>query len=225
MVRKIISPLRSIECKKRQSLKKEASMRLVYFYQGLLLFFLFFVMTIPAWAGEPTDQIKQTTDKILSIVTEPALKSPSKAEERRRLIREAVDERFDWEEMARRSLARYWNQRTPEEKSEFVRIYSDLLERTYLEKVEGYSGEKVVYEGESIEKEFAVVNVKIATKKKSDIHVQYRFKKEGNKWLIYDVSIEGVSLVNNYRTQFNSIILQSSYENLVKKLKEKVELK
>ena len=192
----------------------------VFFY-----FFWSFGIALPGWAGEPTDQIKQTTDKILSILTNPSLKGQSKTAEREKLIRQATDERFDWEEMSRRSLARYWDQRTDGEKKEFVRLYSDLLERTYMDKVEGYSGEKVIYEGESVDNGYAVVKVKIVTKKNTDIHVHYRLKKEENKWLVYDVSIEGVSLVNNYRTQFNSIILKSSYENLVKRLRERVELK
>jgi len=200
-------------------------MHLAYFYRGLLLFFLVFGMAVPGLAGEPTDQIKQTTDKILSFVSDPALKAPSKTGEREKVIRQTAVERFDWEEMARRSLGRHWDQRTAEEKKEFVHLYSDLLERTYMDKVEGYSGEKVLYEGESVDGGYATVKVKIATKKNADIHVQYRLKKEGNKWLIYDVSIEGVSLVNNYRMQFNSIIIQSSYENLVKRLRDKVNQK
>jgi len=200
-------------------------MTLGHFYQGLLLFFLVFGTAVPGWAGEPIDQIKQTTDKILSILADPALKNPSLTQERRSSIRRAVDELFNWEEMTRRSLARYWDQRTAEEKKEFVRLYSDLLERTYMDKIEGYSGEKVIYRGESVENNYAVVKVNIATKKNTDIRVEYRLKKEGNKWLVYDISIEGVSLVNNYRTQFNSIISQSSYENLIKRLRDKVELK
>jgi phospholipid transport system substrate-binding protein len=171
------------------------------------------------------EAIKQTTDKILTIVTNPALKPPSKTPEKEKLIRQAVDERFDWEEMARRSLATHWAKRTPEERKEFVPLFSDLLERTYMKKVEDYSGEKVLYEGENKDGDYAAVKVKIVTKKNQDIPVEYRLKKEGNNWLIYDVSILGVSLVNNYRTQFNSIISQSSYENLVKRLREKVELK
>jgi len=182
-------------------------------------------MAVSSWAAEPMEAIKQTTDKILSIVTNPALKPPSKTAEKDKLIRQAVDERFDWEEMTRRSLATHWAKRTPEERKEFVPLFSDLLERTYMKKVEDYSGEKVLYEGETKEGDYAAVKVKIVTKKDKDIPVEYRLKKEGNNWLIYDVSILGVSLVNNYRTQFNSIISQSSYENLVKRLKEKVELK
>lgn len=200
-------------------------MNLAYFRRGLVLLLLVFGIALPVWAGEPTDEIKQTTDKILSILTNPSLKGSSKTAEREKLIRQAIDERFDWEEMARRSLARYWDQRTDGEKKEFVRLYSDLLERTYMDKVEGYSGEKVIYEGESVDNGYAVVRVKIVTKKNTDIRVHYRLKRVENKWLVYDVSIEGVSLVNNYRTQFNSIILKSSYENLVKRLKERVESK
>jgi phospholipid transport system substrate-binding protein len=188
----------------------------------LLLPFLVFGIASPGIAGAPTDQIKQTSDKILSILSEPALKGPSKAEERERLIRKAVDERFDWEEMARRSLATYWAQRTEEEKKEFVRLYADLVERAYMDKVEGYSGEKVVYEGETIDKDYGTVKVKIVTRKNTNIPVEYRLKKDGNTWFVYDVSIEGVSLVNNYRTQFNSIMAKSSYANLMKMLKDKV---
>jgi len=201
----------------------EVRMRETYFSKVIALFlFLGIGLPLYGWAGEPTEKIKQTTDKILKIVTDPALKNPSRDQERRKLIRSAVDERFDWEEMTRRSLARYWDQRTDQEKKEFVRLFGELLERTYMNKVEGYSGEKVQYEGETLESEYAVVKVKIVTRKNVDIPVEYRLHKKGNDWFVYDISIEGVSLVSNYRTQFNSIITQSSYENLVKKLKEKV---
>jgi len=179
-------------------------------------------IAVPSFASKPTDEIKQTTDKILSIVKDPSLKAPARAQERRRLIRKAVDERFDWEEMARWSLGRFWAQRTAEEKKEFITLFSELVERTYVSKVEDYSGEKVRYDGETKEGDHAVVKVDIITQKNKDIPVEYRLKKERNDWFVYDVSIEGVSLVGNYRMQFNSILLQSSYENLVKRLKAKV---
>lgn len=197
----------------------------IFFIRTLFPLFLIVAIAAPVLAADPMEEIKQTTDKILSIVTNPALKPSSKAAEKEKLIRQAVDERFDWEEMARRSLATHWAKRTAEEKKEFVRLFSDLLERTYMKKVEDYSGEKVLYDGETKDGDYATVKVKIITKKNKDISVEYRLGKKGNDWLIYDVSIAGVSLVNNYRTQFNSIISQSSYENLVKRLREKVELK
>jgi phospholipid transport system substrate-binding protein len=199
-------------------------MNVSYLTKGILSLFLALGITVSALGGEPTEKMRQTTDKILSILADPSLKKPPKVEERRRLIRKAVDERFNWEEMARRSLARHWAPRTDEEKKEFIRLFGELLERAYMSKVEGYSGEKVLYEGERVDEDYATVKVKIETKKNVDIPVEYRLKKEGNDWLVYDISIEGVSLVNNYRTQFNSIITQSSYEGLVKKLRAKVAL-
>ena len=196
-----------------------------YPIQSIISLFFILLIAVPVRAAEPTEAIKQTTDKILSIITDPAFKPSSKTAEREKLIRQAVDERFDWDEMARRSLATHWAKRTPEERKEFVPLFADLLERTYMKKVEDYSGEKVLYERETKDGDYATVRIKIVTKKNKDIPVEYRLKKEGNDWLIYDVSIEGVSLVNNYRTQFNSIITQASYENLIKRLKEKVETK
>jgi len=203
----------------------EVFMSLTFLIRIILSLLLILSIAVSSWAVEPMEAIKQTTNKILTLVTNPVLKPPSKTAEREKLIREAVDERFDWEEMARRSLATHWAKRTAEERKEFVHLFSELLERTYMRKVEDFSGEKVLYEGETKEGDYATVKVKIVTKKDKEIPVEYRLKKEGNNWFIYDVSIEGVSLVNNYRTQFNSILLQSSYEDLVKRLREKAEPK
>jgi len=200
-------------------------MRSAFLIRSTFSLSLVAALAVPALGASPMDEIKQTTDKILSIVTNSAFKAPSKSEEREKRIRQAVDERFDWKEMARRSLAIHWAKRTAEERKEFVRLFADLVERTYMKKVEDYSGEKVLYEGESKERDYATVRIKIVTKRGEDIPVEYRLKKEREDWFIYDVSIEGVSLVNNYRIQFHSIISQSNYENLVKRLREKVELK
>lgn len=179
-------------------------------------------VSVPAMAGEPTEMIRKATDKIIGIVIDPALKGPEKAAERKRLVREAVSEQFNREEMSLRTLAQHWSKRTGGEKKEFVDLYAKLLEGTYLDKVEGYSGEKVLYEDETVDGKYAVVKVKILSKQGTKISVEYRLKK-GIDWLVYDVSIEGVSLVNNYRTQFNSIIVRSSYKELIKQLKAKVE--
>ena len=190
--------------------------------RGIVLFLLIFALAAPAQAGEPTEQMKLTIDKMISILGNPALKDPAKVEERRKLLRDTASERFDWREMARRSLARHWKQRTDEEKREFVPLFADLLEQAYMKRIENYSGDKVTYDGEKMKGKYSLVKVRIATSKQTEIPVVYRLRKKGSQWLIYDISIEGVSLVKNYRKQFDSVILSSSYQGLVEKLKEKV---
>ncbi|MBS1237992.1 MAG: uncharacterized protein H6R37_1236 [Deltaproteobacteria bacterium] len=175
----------------------------------------------PVWAGVPTEKVKETSDKILAIVSDPALKDPAQATQRREQIRKAVDEMCDWEEMSRRSLGRHWAKRNEQERKEFVRLFGQLLERTYIDKVEGYSGEKVNYVGERVDGEYAEVDVKIVTKENTEIPVLYKLRTRDQRWWVYDIVIEGVSLVNNYRTQFSDIMAKSSFEGLMKKLKEK----
>ncbi|MBM4350559.1 MAG: ABC transporter substrate-binding protein [Deltaproteobacteria bacterium] len=197
------------------------TMNRIVIIQAFLFLSFTFGMVSPAFAGEPQDQLRQTTDKVLAILSDPVLKSQNKVKERRELILKVVDERFDWEEMARRSLARHWVQRTPEEKQEFTHLFKELLERVYMDKVEGYSWNKISYEGELIDGDYAAVKVKVFTAKDQTIQLEYRARKKGNHWLVYDFIVEGVGLVNNYRTQFNEIILKSSYQELIKRLKTK----
>ena len=189
----------------------------------IFFFILILCSPVATYAGTPMEGVRDTTNKIIAIVSDPALKTPDKKKEKAGLIRAAVDERFNWEEMSKRALARHWSARTEEEKKEFIDLFGKLLERTYLDKVEGYSGEKVLYVDEVVDGKYATVSVKIVTKKDTEISVLYRVKKDGDNWLVYDISIEGVSLINNYRKQFNSIIVRNSYKELVDKLREKVE--
>ena len=189
---------------------------------GFVFFLLIAGLPHPALAGGPTEQTKRTTDKILKIVTDPQLKDESKAKERRALIRKAVDERFDWEELSRRALARHWAKRTQEERKTFVTLFGELLERTYLDRVEGYSGEQVTYVGEKVDGEYATVEAKVLTSQKTEVPVLYRMRRKGDEWMVYDISIEGVSLIANYRSQFQSILSRSSYDELVRVLKEQI---
>lgn len=195
--------------------------------RGLFLSLIFsacLIVFLPAtvtYAGEPMDLVKQTTDKVLDILKNKELKKPEKTAERRAAIRRTISERFDFREMSKRSLARYWNQRTEDEKKEFVSLYTDLLERTYIRKIESYTDEKFVYSDERIDGDYAVVRTKIITKKNVDVPIEYRMLKENGGWAVYDVVIEGVSLISNYRNQFSQIIHSSSYEDLVDRLKKK----
>jgi phospholipid transport system substrate-binding protein len=176
-----------------------------------------------AAAGAPTDQLRTQVDRVLKLLEDPALKAPDKARERRTAVRKVADEIFDFGETAKRSLGRHWAARTPQEREEFVKLFGDLLERSYISKIELYSGEKVQYTGDKIEGDTAVVSSKLLTKTGSEVPIDYRMLKKGDRWLVYDVVIEGVSLISNYRTQFNKIIQTSSYQELVKKMKTRQE--
>jgi phospholipid transport system substrate-binding protein len=200
----------------------EDGMRGRYFLGTLLALLLTVCLQTPILGATPEGSVQETTKKIMAILEDPGLMPPDMAGERKRKIREAVNERFDWSEMSRRALGRHWRKRTKEEKEAFTTVFSKLLEGAYLQKVANYSGEKVRYEDEHIDGKYGAVTAKIITNKNEEISVEYRLKKKTEDWLVYDVSIEGVSLVNNYRTQFNNILRKSSFDDLMKRLEEKV---
>ena len=174
-------------------------------------------------AGPPMDQLKATIDRILSTVQDPALRPPAKADERRQKIRAIANEVFDWHETGKRALARHWEGRSPQEREEFSKLFADLLERSYVGKIESYSGEKILYEKEAVDGDRAEVRTKLVTKAGTSIPIDYQMQKAGDRWRVYDVKIENVSLVLNYRSQFNRIIQQSGYPELVQRLKTKQE--
>jgi phospholipid transport system substrate-binding protein len=174
-----------------------------------------------AWAGAPTDQLRGRIDRVLKLL-EGELKQEGRSEERRVAIRKIADETFDFREISQRSLARHWQSRTPAERDEFVPLFTDVLERSYIGLIEQYSGsEKVQYVGETLDGDQAVVRTRIVTKAGTEIPVDYRLHRVGEQWLVYDVAIEGISLVSNYRAQFDRIIRSSSYRQLAEKLKAK----
>ena len=174
-----------------------------------------------ASAGPPTDQLRTQIERVVKILEDPELKKDGRQKDRRTAVRQIANEIFDFSETARRSLARHWAGRTQTERDEFVQLFSDLLERSYISKIELYGGEKIAYAGDSIEGETAIVRTKLMTKQGTEIPIEYRMLRRGDKWLVYDVVIEGVSLIANYRTQFNKIITTSSFQELVKKMKTK----
>jgi phospholipid transport system substrate-binding protein len=179
------------------------------------------VLATAAGAGQPSDQLKAQIDRVVRILENPELKKESKVLERRRAVRKVAEDIFDFGETAKRSLARHWQSRTPAEREEFVKLFADLLERSYISKIELFNGERIQYLGDQTDGDLALVRTRIVTKQGTEIPVDYRMLKKGDRWLVYDVVIEGVSLVQNYRTQFNKIIQTSSYQELVRKMKTK----
>jgi len=171
-----------------------------------------------------TAQVKGTIDKVLEILRDPALKAPDKEEARRKKLKEAIYPRFEFAEMAKRSLGTHWGKRTPQEREEFVSLFADLLEQSYYKKLESYTDEEILYTKEQVEDKFGLVVTKIVSQKENiDIPIEYKLLRQDAQWRVYDVVIEGVSMVSNYRSQFNRIIETSSYAELVKRMRVKQE--
>jgi phospholipid transport system substrate-binding protein len=177
-----------------------------------------------ASAGSATDQLRPDIERVIAVLQDPALREDRRTAERRQAIRAATDGVFDWTEMARRSLGRHWAQRTEAEQREFVGLFRELLERAYLGKIEAYTGEKIVYVGEVADGGLATVRTKLITKRNQALPIDYRMAWQGDRWRVYDVVIEGVGLVNNYRSQFDGVIRTASYEELLKRLRDRAAL-
>ena len=175
-----------------------------------------------AWAGAPTEQLRTQIDRVIKVLEDPEMAKEARMVERRTMIRRVANDIFDFSETTRRSLGPHWHARTPQEREEVTRLYADLLERSYIGKIEMYSGEKIQFLGDTVDGDQATVRTRLVIKQGTDIPVDYRMHRvPGDRWLTYDVSIEGVSLVANYRAQFNKIIQTSGYTSLVKKLTAK----
>jgi len=177
-----------------------------------------------AVAGPVTERVKTTIDGALAVLRDPALQGKALRAERRARIRSSIEETIDFTEMSRRALGLNWRKRTPAERKEFTVLFSELLENSYISKIEQQTDEKVLYLGERINKKGtrAMVKTKVVTSA-AEIPIMYRMMNKDGRWVAYDIVIEGVSLVSNYRTQFGKIIKRSSYEDLVGALRKKVE--
>ena len=184
------------------------------------VFFLTFTSSF-LWAGEPGDLIMGSIDRGISILKDPSLQGEEKAEERKQKIWKELSPIFYYEEMSKRVLGKYWRKRTIEEKKEFVGIFTNYLKGLYIGKTYYYSGEKIVYISEKQNGKYSKVQTKVITKKGKEASVEYRLLNNDGKWKIYDVIVEGVSFVNNYRSQYNSVLVRSSYEELIQKIKQK----
>ena len=176
--------------------------------------------TATAWAGPPTDAVRKTVAEVIRILEDPAWKKPEKKEERRKLLDRTISQRFNYSEMAKRSLGVEWGKRTAEEQKEFSANFQTLLTNTYIGRIEAYSGEKVQYLKELNDGEFAEVYTHVDTGK-SVIDINYRLQKISDEWSVYDVVVEGTSLVQNYREQFKRILRKDSFTELSRQLRDK----
>lgn len=188
---------------------------------GILIVTVCFGFAGFAQAGEPLDLVRTAVDKAVQILKDPKLQSQDKKRERIERLREALNPIFDYEEMAKRALGTHWRRRTPAEQEEFVKLFRDFLERIYSDKVDLYGGEKVRFGRELIDKDFAQVESTIIKPKGEELAVIYKLRQLNGQWKVYDAVVENISIVNNYRSQFDRIISSSSYEELVKRLQVK----
>ena len=164
--------------------------------------------------------VKETIDEVMRLVTDEELKKPDQVSHRRILLEEAIGQHFSFSELAKRSLAAQWKSRSEEEQKEFVRLFQALLSKTYAGKIENYSEEEILYLKERRKNSYAEVQTKIISPK-TEVSLDYRLLLKDGRWQVYDVLVNGVSLVKNYRSQFARIIHRSSYEDLVTTLREK----
>jgi phospholipid transport system substrate-binding protein len=169
----------------------------------------------------PMQVVRTAADQFIQVAQDAQLAAPVSQERRRAEVQRIADRLFDFQEMARRALALHWRERTPQEQAEFVAVFKQLLSRAYIGRLESYAGEQVVYLGESVDAEFATVRSKIVTGRGAEVSVDYRLHLVGGRWMVYDVAVQGVSFVANYRGQFDKVIRGSSYQVLVRELKSK----
>ncbi len=185
---------------------------------------IFLLALMPAflWAGEPGDIVMKTIEGGLAVLKDPSLNGKEKLEERKQKLWAKISPLFHFEEMSKRALGKYWKERSDGEKEVFVELFTSILKTTYIGKTDTYTGEKIVYLRERQDDTRSKVQTKFITKTGQEISVNFSLLKNHGKWKIYDVIIEGVSLVNNYRSQFNSILLKSDWEVLVQKMQKKI---
>ena len=168
----------------------------------------------------PREAVESAIVQVLSVIQDGEVNGKA-VTDRRAAVRRIARELFDYDEMTRRTLSRHWAQRTPEEQTEFVALFSDLLERSYMSRIEAYSGERITFLGESIDGGFATVRSKVTTARRSETILDYRMHVRDGRWQVYDVLIDGVSFVSTYRSQFDRVIQAESYRTLVDRLRKK----
>jgi phospholipid transport system substrate-binding protein len=198
---------------------KRWSMKKLYLGASILALFLF---AFQVDAGTPLEAVQRNVNKVLEVLRDPALKAETAKETKKRKLRAIYEQMFDEIELARRTLARNWNALDLAQRQEFVQLFRQVLEKAYIDKILSYTNEKVAFDKETMLAENqAEVQTRIITSSK-EIPIFYRVIMKDGAWKVYDVVIEGVSLVQNYRTQFNDILAKSSAEELLQILRKKV---
>ena len=175
-----------------------------------------------ATAGPATEALRPAVDRVLRILSDESLKGPAQAPARRRALREVMEGVIDFPEAARRALALHWQARSEAERAEFVALFKDLVTYSYIVTMEAYAGQTVAFAGETESDGIVMVHTKVEARQGPPASLEYRMHQREGRWLVYDVTVEGVSLVANYRAQFNTIVRSSSYAELLRRIRARV---
>ncbi|HKY08079.1 MAG TPA: ABC transporter substrate-binding protein [Candidatus Binatia bacterium] len=170
----------------------------------------------PVFATSPSEQIERTVRQVMDVVGDAA----NSQEQRRELLRETLMPRFDWLEMSKQALGKHWSRASGREQ-EFVSVFADFLGNAYIGQIVSYRNEKVRFVHESVDNEEAQVKTRIVSEKGEPTTVNYRLRRVDGEWKIYDVIVEDISIVVNYRSQFSRILAKGSFDDLVRQLKQK----
>ena len=196
-------------------------MKTCRWFPAVLFGFLIFTAPSAAHAGEPLEVVKSAADRVIALLKDPALKGTDKKRERIEKLKTIINPVFDYGEVARRTLGPHWRRRSAAEQEEFTRLFRAFLEKIYCDSIDHYNGERVVFGREILESEYAVVESKLINLKNEQSPVIYRLKKTDGGWKVYDAVVDDISIVNNYRSQFDRVISRASFEELKRMLMEK----
>jgi len=197
-------------------------MRYRVWIKGAALALLLLATVADTFAGPATDQLRPEIDRVIATIEDPSLRADSRTADRRQAVRAITDRIFDWTAMSKRALGRHWEARTADERAEFIPLFRELLERAFLGKIEQYGAENVAYTEESPDGNDTIVRTRVTLKPSWGVDVDYRMAWQGTRWMISDVLVERISLVRNFRSQFDSVIKRSSYEELVQKVRARL---
>lgn len=187
---------------------------------ALGLFTVIALLAAPARAITPTETLKPAAEEVTRILEDPALKSLP--QDRQARVRAVMNDLFDYPEIAMRVLGRHWRSLSQSERDEFVQLFRQFLDHTYLPRISLYRGERVRFVGESVDGDLATVQALVVTRQGKEVPVNYRLDQRDGRWRVYDISVEGISFVNNYRSQFDQIIARGSFRDLTERLKQKL---
>ena len=180
------------------------------------------IFPVPSFSGQPTETVKGNLDKVLDVLRDPSLKAESARKAKKAKIRNISEEMFEFTELSKRSLGMNWSKFSPDQQKEFVGLYKSLLEDAYADKIMLYADVKIVFSKEVSLTEKTVEVQSIALTKSGDVSIYYRVIMKDNVWRVYDVVVEGISLINNYRAQFREILVNKPPESLLETLRKKV---